>query len=213
MTAVPLHRHGSNPSGTELMYSSFRLQRSSRTSAPTSAQYSNPPSRGVSAVRPSNSRAHSRSQSHSRSVSRSRTRTTASSNLNGKNRSLSRGRTSKLQSIPSHDAATQPPSTHASRATDSRYYEDTEEDEESTRGRRMRRRAPLTVAAEQHFREMAWESFRDRVREEIDSGNVQLASLLILVGGEKVLQDSIRSQTLVESYVGEQSVRFTHDHR
>jgi hypothetical protein len=59
------------------------------------------------------------------------------------------------------------------------------------------------LEAEQHIHNMAWSKFRERVEDEIDTGNIQLASSLVLVGGEQVLNGRQRNKTLLESYMGE----------
>ena len=72
----------------------------------------------------------------------------------------------------------------------------------SFRGRQTRHHQLGTLAAEQHIHSMVWSKFRERVEDEIEAGNIQLASLVVFVGGEQVSKDRQRSETLVvESYI------------
>jgi hypothetical protein len=73
---------------------------------------------------------------------------------------------------------------------------------DSARGRTGRKTQLDINTAVERVREIGWTTFRGRVEEEIDAGNVQLASALVFVGGDRVLGNARRCEQLVTSYAG-----------
>lgn len=176
-TAVPLRRIASGVA--EGMYTSFRLQRSSN--AGTRSRYGSSVSKA-----PARSRSISLPRS---SRPRAFSNATSGRSLEGANDNGLSNHTTQSNSEP----VGKPDREDRSRS---------QMDADSFRGRQERHRQLDTLEAEQHIRSLAWSKFRERVEDEIEAGNVQLASLLVLVGGEQVLNDRHRSETLVESYIG-----------
>ena len=181
-TAVPLRRGAG--SVAEGMYTSFRLQRSSNAGTRTIR------SRRGSLV--SKASAHSKSKSQSRSISRPRASSNAAHRTSTED--VNDRDTANRASVSSPESLGKLDRMGRSRA---RIGGD------SFRGRQVKHSHPGALEAEQHIHNMAWSKFRERVEDEIDAGNIQLASLLVLVGGEQVLNDRQRSETLLESYIGE----------
>jgi len=77
----------------------------------------------------------------------------------------------------------------------------TEPDFIRDRGRKRRRANSHITAAQNHIWDLGWASFRSRMEEEIENGNIQLASALAVVGGERAMEDRWRVEQLNTAYV------------
>jgi len=86
--------------------------------------------------------------------------------------------------------------------TSNSAHAQTEPDFIRDRGRKRRRENSHIAAAQNHIWDLGWASFRNRMEEEIENGNIQLASALAVVGGERVMEDRWRVEQLNTAYVG-----------
>lgn len=187
-TAVPLSRSGAN--GAEPIYSAFRIQRASNGGGTSRSR-----SRRGSLISRVSTR--SRSQPHSRSTSRPRMSSRGGSYNSRVSSEVPGDNVKAGDEVADTSITINPPVAEQMRGRQNQGRSG-----EGSRGRQERRRLPAIVQAQERFREIGWAAFRHRVEEEIEAGNLQLASLLVLVGGEDVLEDAHRSESLVESYIG-----------